>query len=154
MYKRQSPNNYGTISRGDGEVWGVRGSVGMTRCNICIFETRTNHFWFKPWGWRRSETCFWKIKSFIRYFHIINGVLLVTTVQNNFSNSIKAQNIVNISLFVIIYFCIVKNETVMVTQTDISSFTIVRNHITENWLCCYLCIQLATTCLLYTSRCV
>ena len=33
-----SPNNYGTISRRDGEVWDVRGSTGVTSSNLCLFE--------------------------------------------------------------------------------------------------------------------
>ena len=43
-----SPNNYGTIRRGDGEVWDVRGSVGVTSSRLCLFETGTNHSWFNP----------------------------------------------------------------------------------------------------------
>ena len=43
VYKRQSPNNYGTISRGDGEVWDVRGSAEVTSSNLCLFETGTKH---------------------------------------------------------------------------------------------------------------
>ena len=33
-----SPNNYGTISRWDGEVRGVRGSAAVTGCNICLLR--------------------------------------------------------------------------------------------------------------------
>ena len=36
-----SPNNYGTISQGDREVWDVRGSAGVTSCNLWLFETGT-----------------------------------------------------------------------------------------------------------------
>ena len=46
-----SPNNSGTISWGDGEVWDIRGSAGVTSSNLCLFETGTNHLWFNPCRW-------------------------------------------------------------------------------------------------------
>ena len=40
------------ISLGNGGVWDVRGSAGLTSSNLCLLETGTNHLWFNPWRWR------------------------------------------------------------------------------------------------------
>lgn len=71
----------------------------------------------------KGEIHFWYLEVFShnKCFFICNYCTKITFSYNN-----KAQNIVSISLFAIIYFYMIQNATVRVTKT-IANFTTVRN---------------------------
>ena len=86
-----SPNNYGTIIREDGEVWDVRGSAGVTSCNIYLFETGTSSTLRMMMWWWFTDLNFYKFL----FWHYSVSILYCLSIS---SKSIHRQLMLTMSL--------------------------------------------------------